>query len=157
MKLSELKNHLVHVSAVKFIQPNGTMVPEHFHITEAGLTSKHFIDCGGTIRTDKVVNFQVWTSTDTMHRLEPNKLLKIISSYEKHFGTEDLEIEVEYQTDTTGRYGLEFKDENFLLTAKFTDCLASDQCGVPQDKVNLPLIESASKNNSCCTPGGGCC
>ena len=157
MKLSEVKRILSNAESVSFKLENGTMVPENFHVTEVGVVSKHFIDCGGTIRTDKVVNFQVWTSTDTMHRLEPNKLLKIISSYEKHFGTEDLEIEVEYQTGTTGRYGLEFKDENFWLTAKFTDCLASDQCGVPQDKVNLPLMESASKNNSCCTPGGGCC
>jgi len=157
MKLSELKSHLGNLSALKFVQPNGSLVPEHFHITEAGLTSKHFIDCGGTIRTDKVVNFQVWTASDTMHRLDPGKLLKIISLYEKHFGTEDLEIEVEYQTDTTGRYGLEFKDENFLLMAKYTDCLASDQCGNPKDTIKLPLAESTSKDNSCCTPGGGCC
>ncbi len=157
MKLSELKQHLHNLKAINFVQPNGTFVPRHFHITEAGLTSKHFVDCGGTIRTDKVVNFQVWTSVDFDHRLEPNKLLKIISIYEKNFGTDDLEIEVEYQTETVGRYGLEIKGENFLLTPKHTDCLASDHCGIPQEKQKLALAELETSNNSCCSPGGGCC
>jgi hypothetical protein len=156
MKLSEFKNHLNQVSAVNFVQPNGTIVPSHFHITEAGLTSKHFIDCGGTIRTEKVANFQVWTAKDTEHRLEPNKLLKIISISEPLFGNEDLDIEVEYQMDTVGKYGLSFQGGNFLLTAKQTDCLAKDNCGVPQEKQKLQLAELET-DNSCCTPGGSCC
>lgn len=156
MKLSELKTHLNNVSRVNFVQPNGTFVPSHFHITEAGLVSKHFIDCGGTVRTEKAINFQVWTSKDTDHRLEPNKLLKIISLSENLFGNEDLDIEVEYQTDTVGKYGLDFQDENFLLTAKQTDCLAKDNCGVPPDRQKLQLAELETLK-SCCTPGGGCC
>lgn len=156
MKLSELKNHLNNVNTVNFVQPNGTFVPSHFHITEAGLVSKHFIDCGGTVRTEKAINFQVWTSTDTDHRLDPDKLLKIISLSEKLFGNENLDIEVEYQTETVGKYGLDFKDENFLLVPKQTDCLAKDNCGVPQDKQKIQLTEFET-NKSCCTPGGGCC
>lgn len=156
MKLSELKNHLNTVSTVNFIQPNGSFVPSYFHITEAGLTSKHFIDCGGTLRAEKTVNFQVWTSKDTDHRLEPTKLLKIISLYEKQFGKEDLDIEVEYQTDTVGKYGIDFQAGNFLLTAKQTDCLAKDNCGIPNDKQTFELAE-AGNDKSCCTPGGGCC
>ena len=156
MKLSELKTHLNKVNQVNFVQPNGTFVPSHFHITEAGLVLKHFIDCGGTVRTEKAINFQDWTSKDTDHRLEPNKLLKIISLSENLFGNEDLDIEVEYQTDTVGKYGLDFSGENFLLTAKQTDCLAKDNCGVPQDKQKLQLAELET-SKSCCTPGGGCC
>ena len=50
MKLSELKNKLSTVSNLTFVQPNGVFVPRHFHITEIGLVTKHFIDCGGTVR-----------------------------------------------------------------------------------------------------------
>ncbi len=156
MKLSQFRNHLDTVSQLNFVQPNGTFVPRHFHITEAGLTTKHFIDCGGTVRTDKTINFQVWVAQDTTHRLEPNKLQKIISLSEKLFGNEDLEIEVEYQTETIGRYGLDIDGENFLLTAKETDCLAKDNCGVPEAKQKLELAELQTEK-SCCTPGGGCC
>ena len=156
MKLSQFRNHLDTVSQLNFVQPNGTFVPRHFHITEAGLTTKHFIDCGGTVRTDKTINFQVWVAQDTTHRLEPNKLQKIISLSEKLFGNEDLEIEVEYQTETIGRYGLDIEGENFLLTAKETDCLAKNNCGVPEAKQKLELAELQTEK-SCCTPGGGCC
>ncbi len=156
MKLSEFKQRLNTVNNVNFIQPNGTNVPSHFHITEAGLVTKQFIDCGGTERTEKVINFQLWTSKDFDHRLEPTKLLKIITLSEKIFGNEDLEIEVEYQTDTIGKYGLDFQSENFLLTAKHTDCLAKDNCGIPNEKQKLQLAELET-SKSCCTPGGGCC
>ena len=51
MKLSQFKQHLDTVSALNFVQPNGNFVPNHFHITEAGLTTKHFIDAGKRNRT----------------------------------------------------------------------------------------------------------
>lgn len=156
MKLSTFKQHLNHVKSINLVQPNGTFVPGHFHITEAGLVTKHFIDCGGTVRQEKAINFQVWVAQDTDHRLEPNKLLKIISLSEKLFGSEDLDIEIEYQADTIGKYGLDFQGENFVLTAKQTDCLAKDNCGVPQDTPQLQLAELET-SKGCCTPGGGCC
>ena len=78
MNLAQIKEHLINAEQVNFILPNGTIVPEHFHVTEVGLISKHFIDCGGTIRDENVVNFQLWNANDTEHRLKPEKLLKII-------------------------------------------------------------------------------
>ena len=57
MKLSEIKKHLASAEAVNFALPSGEYVPEHFHVTEVGLVTKHFIDCGGVERTEKVVNF----------------------------------------------------------------------------------------------------
>ena len=156
MKLSQFRQHLDTVSQINFLQPNGIFVPSHFHITEAGLTTKNFIDCGGTVRTDKTITFQVWVAQDTTHRLEPNKLKKIISISEKLFGNEDLEVEVEYQTETIGRYELDIDGGNFLLTAKETDCLAKDNCGVPEANKKIELSELVT-GNSCCTPGGGCC
>jgi hypothetical protein len=156
MKLSDLKKELNTVSSVNFVQPNGIPVPAHFHITEAGLTTKHFIDCGGTIREEKVINFQLWEANDTDHRLSPGKLSGIISLSEKVLGLQDLEVEVEYQTNTIGRYGVEFQDGMFVLTAKKTNCLASDSCGLPKEKLKVNIAELA-ESKSCCTPGSGCC
>ncbi len=59
MKLSTLKEHLASLSAINFKLPDGTFLPSHFHVTEVGLVSKHFIDCGGTERKEKVANFQL--------------------------------------------------------------------------------------------------
>lgn len=156
MKLSEIKKHLSTAESVNFELQNGTFVPEHFHVTEVGVVTKYFIDCGGTVRNEKVANFQLWNANDFEHRLKPAKLLNIIKLSEEKLGMEDLEIEVEYQSDTIGKYGLDFSGENFLLTTKQTDCLAKDNCGVPQHKQKLQLAELET-SKSCCTPGGGCC
>jgi len=156
MKLSEIKKHLSTAESVNFELQNGTFVPENFHVTEVGVVTKHFIDCGGTVRNEKVANFQLWNADDFEHRLKPAKLLNIIKLSEEKLGMEDLEIEVEYQSDTIGKYGLDFSGENFLLTTKQTDCLAKDNCGVPQQKQKLQLAELET-SKSCCTPGGGYC
>lgn len=156
MKLSEIKSTLATAEAVNFILENGTKVPEHFHVTEVGIITKHFIDCGGTVRNEKVANFQLWNANDTDHRLKPQKLLNIIALSEKVLGIEDLEVEVEYQADTIGKYGLRFNGQDFVLTNKQTDCLASDSCGIPAEKRKIKLVE-LTPEASCCTPGGGCC
>src|SRR3546814_11286916 len=97
MKLSEIKKHLSTAEAVNFELENRTKVPEHFHVTEVGIVTKQFIDCGGTVRNEKVANFQLWDANDFEHRLKPGKLLNIIALSEKGLGMEDLEIEVEYK------------------------------------------------------------
>ena len=61
MKLSEIKSALSKVNEVTFALPNGEQVPPHFHVTEVGNIQKHFIDCGGTIRKESVINFQLFT------------------------------------------------------------------------------------------------
>ena len=58
MKLSQIKSALKNLSTITFQLPNGDLVPRHFHVTEVGKVTKHFIDCGGTVRTKEVVNFQ---------------------------------------------------------------------------------------------------
>lgn len=155
MKLSEIKKHLATAEAVNFQLPNGTFVPEHFHVTEVGQITKNFIDCGGTVRKEKVTNFQLWNANDTDHRLKPQKLLNIIALSEKVLGIEDSEIEVEYQSETIGKYDLDFNGKDFVLVAKQTDCLAKDNCGVPEDKNKLELV--GKKTEGCCTPGSKCC
>jgi hypothetical protein len=155
MKLSEIKQILNTLEDVNFQLANGKKIPDHFHVTEVGVVTKHFIDCGGTVRHEKVANFQLWEANDYDHRLKPQKLLNIIKLSEETIGMEDLEIEVEYQSDTIGKYGLEFNNSEFILTSKYTNCLASDACGIPLEKMKINLSDLTAK--ACCTPGGGCC
>ena len=156
MKLSEIKQHLANAESVNFRLEEGTMVPEHFHVTEVGIITKDFIDCGGVVRHEKVANFQLWDADDYEHRLKAGKLLGIIALSEKVLGMEDLEIEVEYQSQTIGKYDLGFDGKDFLLVAKKTACLAKEQCGVPEVKPKLQM-QNLAASGSVCTPGGGCC
>ena len=151
MKLSEIKNHLHTAGAVNFELENGNLIPGHFHVTEVGVISKNFIDCGGTLRQEKVANFQLWDANDFDHRLKPQKLLNIIALSEKVLGMEDMEIEVEYQDKTIGKYDLGYNGKNFVLLSKQTSCLAQDKCGIPAEQLKT------TTKSSCCTPAGGCC
>lgn len=152
MKLSEIKKILPTLENVEFQLEDGSFVPEHFHVTEVGQISKKFIDCGGTLRSEKVVNFQLWNADDFEHRLKPGKLLNIIKLSEEKLEIEDSEIEVEYQSVTIGKYDLEFNGKNFVLKNKLTACLAEDACGIPKPKLKLSEIQTNS-----CSPNSGCC
>ena len=157
MKLSAVKQYLATAEAVNFQLPDGSFVPEHFHVTEVGLITRHFIDCGGVERIEKVVNFQLWDANDYEHRLKPQKLLNIITLSENKLGIGDLEVDVEYQSDTIGKYGMGFDGTNVQLLSKKTACLAQDACGVPAEKPKVRLSDLQASQSSCCTPGGGCC
>lgn len=154
MKLSQIKNILPTLENTAFQLENGTFVPEHFHVTEVGIITKKFIDCGGVIRNESVVNFQLWNADDYEHRLKPNKLLQIIKLSEEKLGIQDLEIEVEYQNQTIGRYDLDFNGTHFILKNKLTACLAEDACGIPSQS---KFIELNTNEASCCSPDAGCC
>lgn len=153
MKLSQFKNQLSQLETIAFELPDGSLVPSHFHVTEVGKVVKHFIDCGGTERLETVVNFQLWEANDYDHRLHPEKLQNIIELSQEKLGLPDVEIEVEYQAATIGKYGIDFNSTHFLLTSKMTDCLAKDKCGIPQEK---PRVKLSNIQNSC-APGSGCC
>lgn len=156
MKLSAFKKELETKSTIAFELPDGQLVPAHFHVTEVGQVNKKFIDCGGVVRDEKVINFQLWEANDYDHRLHPEKLIHIINLSERILDLEDLEIEVEYQGSTIGKYRLDYQGENFLLTNMATDCLAKDNCGVPAEKLKVSMSELGERD-SCCTPGSGCC
>ncbi|WP_149273640.1 DUF6428 family protein [Pareuzebyella sediminis] len=155
MKLSKVKSVLGQLETISFKLPNGDLVPEHFHVTEIGKITKHFIDCGGKIRNEEVVNFQLWDANDYNHRLHPEKLIHIINLSESALNIEDLDIEVEYQGQTIQKFALDFDGVYFLLTPKQTDCLAKDQCGVDPEKPNLKLAEAHKAPY--CEPNSGCC
>lgn len=155
MKLSEIKTALSHLETIAFQLPNGELVANHFHVTEVGKVTKHFIDCGGTIRKEEVANFQLWEANDYDHRLHPEKLVKIIQLSEKVLEIGDLDIEVEYQGQTIEKFNLDFDGKNFLLTSTHTDCLAKDSCGIPDEK---PKVRLSDLNKvASCAPSSGCC
>jgi hypothetical protein len=64
-----------------------------------------------------------------------------------------LDIEVEYQQETIGKFGLALDGQDFVLTPKQTACLAQDACGIPNQLFSLPQLQTAGS----CSPGGGCC
>lgn len=156
MKLSEFKTLLKETGNAEFKLPNGTLVPSHFHITEVGQIIKNYIDCGGKMRNERSINFQLFTADDFDHRLKAEKLLSIIHLSEEKLGLTDDSIEVEYQGETIGKYDLGFDGQSFVLQAKQTDCLAKDGCGIPTVKKKIAL-DAIGKEKSSCTPGSGCC
>ena len=151
MLLSEFLSALNKVDTLTIKTPNGTEVPAHFHITEVGIVEKHFIDCGGTERKERVVNFQLWSSDDVEHRLYPQKTIDIVRLSQQRLGIGDEEIEVEYQGETIGKFGLDFDGKDFHLVVKHTDCLAKDNCAIPQNEGGAQHTQSA------CDPTEGCC
>ncbi len=155
MTIEEIKIALTNLDSISFELPNGDFVPGHFHVTEVGKINKDFIDCGGTRRSETLASFQLWEAGDVDHRLQPSKLINIIELSQKVLGIGNEEIEVEYQADTIGKYGLDFNGNHFTLVAKQTNCLAKDNCGVPENVAKSKMIEIAS--GSCCTPDSGCC
>ena len=68
-------------------------------------------------------------------------MIHIIGLSDKYLDLGNLEIEVEYQGETIGKFGLDFDGTNFVLTTKKTDCLAKDNCGIPSKKPKINLMD----------------
>ncbi len=156
MQLSAIKTLLPDLTELVFQLEDGTQVPRHFHVTQIGAATKHFIDCGGTIRTEKVISFQLWDADDHDHRLEPGKLAHIIALSEQRLRLEDGEIEIEYQSGTIGRYALDFDGQHFLLRNKATACLSGESCSIPE-KPKKQLNKLNREKSNCCSGPSGCC
>jgi hypothetical protein len=155
MKLSQFISALQKGQKLDFALSSGGFVPAHYHMTEIGTISKDFIDCGGTMRSEKKINFQLWFSHDEDHRLTSEKLLGIIKVGQERIGLADLDIEIEYQEQTIGKFGLELEGDHFKMTSTKTACLAEELCGIPAEKPKLKMAEI--QGGGCCTPESGCC
>ncbi|MEX0636580.1 MAG: DUF6428 family protein, partial [Ferruginibacter sp.] len=81
----------------------------------------------------------------------------IIRLSEQKLGIGNLEVEVEYQSETIGKYRLGIDGNNFVLLATQTACLAQDQCGILPSQQKVPLAAEGAFGKNSCTPGGGCC
>jgi len=152
MKLSELQSILESQpdKFPRFILPDGDHVPAHFHLTEVGHVAKNFIDCGGTIRKTESSVLQLWVNDgDADHRLNAGKMARILALGERVLPHYDLEVEVEYDDYAISQFPITgFKTSgnhiDFTMTAKHTDCLAKEKCGVG--------------DNSCaCEPSAAAC
>jgi len=148
MTLSELKSALSKIDSVLFEMPEGTFVPAHAHLTEVGWVTKHFIDCGGTFRKENRVSLQLWTAEDVDHRLGADKMLKIIELSERTLPMEDSPVEVEVQGQTVENYGIDFNGKHFTLIPRHTDCLAKENCGIPELELNT--VSNSCGSGNCC-------
>ena len=153
MLLSAFKQTLGALDTLRFQLSNGHFVPAHFHITEVGNVMRNYIDCVGWQRQENKLNLQLWVASDTDHRLKPNNLLNILQLAEKQLGYSNMEVEVEYQQSTIGRYQLAFDGAVFQLINTQTACLAPDQCGITQEKPRVRV----TANGLSCNPDSDCC
>lgn len=115
--------------------PDKSFVPVHYHITEVGKILKEFIDCGGTVRSNKACVLQIWVAHDIDHRLETTKLSAIMRGARPLLGSEDLPVEVEYEAGVISQYPIGGMEQTpsgllFYLGTKHTACLAPEKCGV---------------------------
>lgn len=134
---------------LRFILPDGSLVPAHYHITEVGRVDKTFLDCGATFRKTSNLCLQAWVADDLDHRLTAGKLLAILQRAECLFANEDLDIELEYESTFISQFpvhsiAVECDVIVVTLGLKHTDCLAKDIC--------LPPVEQSSEccSSSCC-------
>lgn len=157
MTLKEFKQHLKNESTLNIYDANGLPLQPHYHLTEIGLSTKKFVDCGGTYREEEKVSLQLWYGPDTDHRLSVEKLIRIIEIGEEKLGINEQELELEYQGATIGKFGLDKSTLGFQLVNTQTACLAEDACGIPQQKQKIQLADFGGNSANTCTPGSGCC
>ena len=152
MKLSELKT-LLSSNLDKHFQlklPDESNVPQSFHITEVGLVTKTFIDCGGKVHKIETCQLQAWIGPDIDHRIEARKMLDILEISQSIVPDDSVDIEIEYQDGILSQYpissALITNDAvTLLLILKHTDCLAKELC-----------LPRSSSEGGCCEGGGRC-
>jgi hypothetical protein len=143
MTFADLRHILSEAPAnaeVRFILPDGGLIPAHAHVTEVGRVDKHFIDCGGTTRQDAHCLLQTWVASDEDHRIQASKLAAILAKGRALIADESLPVQVEYEEDLVTQFPLtdhsiEAGVIYLHLGLRHTDCLAKEVC----------------------LPGSGCC
>ena len=135
---------------LRFLLPDGGLVPAHAHITEVGRVDKTFFDCGATFRKTSFLCLQAWVADDIDHRLPAVKLADIIDRAAPLFQGDDLDVELEYEDGLISQFPVHAvaNDGEWLvitLGMKHTDCLAKDICLPP------------TKDSDSCCAGSGCC
>lgn len=126
------------------IWTDGEAIEPHFHVTEVGRVQKDFVDCGGTVRRLVTCLLQTWVGNDLDHRITAGKLLKAFEHAAPVLGSEDLPVELEYETCNVVQVvvaSVKQEPDRLLLQlgSKHTDCLAKELC-----------IPSSSAAGRCC-------
>ena len=127
-------------AGVRFVLPDGGLIPIHAHVTEVGRVDKRFVDCGGVRRNESHCLLQTWVADDEHHRLNAGKLAGIIGKGMEVLEDGSLSVQIEYEEDLVSQFPLQSvsQDEGalYLHTGfRHTDCLAKELC----------------------LPGSGCC
>ena len=150
MTIAEFKEHLRKNpdATLRFLLPDGGLIPVHAHVTEVGRVDKTFVDCGGTVREVNSCLLQTWVADDTDHRLPPRKLADVLDRASGILRSDELPVEIEYEDCSVSQFPVsaaEAEDGSlvFALVTKHTDCLAKDVC--------IPKAADA-----CCS-AAGCC
>ena len=143
---------------LRIVLPDGEVIAPHFHITEVGHVTKHFMDCGGTQRKTESCLLQTWVHNDVDHRLETNKLANILRIAGDVLPSLDLPVEIEHEAGVVSQYPViaGHSDGHTLTLAtelKHTACLAMDVCCAPTASASKPRV----KAGACCSPDSGCC
>lgn len=153
MKLREFKETLANNQNKQFLikLPNNKKIPQSFHITEVGLVTKVFIDCGGKIHKNETCQLQAWVGSDINHRIETGKMLNILKLSQSIVPNDSIDLEIEYEDEIISQYSVSqaiMTEETVTLdlSLKHTDCLAKELC-----------IPKSSDQEGCCKDGGGCC
>ena len=139
----------------------GQFVGTNYHITEVKHISVDSVDCGARTDSWNETIIQLWESPSELGKTEYMTSVKALEILNK-VGTMkpydlDSEVKIEYSNSlfhTAQLFVSDFELSNgkllFKLAIEKTNCKANEICGV-KDTVELVLEES------CCTPGGGCC
>lgn len=137
MNLTEFKQTLAAHPGLplRFVLPDGQLVPAHAHVTEVARVDKHFVDCGGTRRAESFCRLQVWVAEDLAHRLVADKLHRILGLAAPLLPQESLPVDVEYEAGYIAQFPLESAapvqgELHLRLGLRHTACLAQDKCGV---------------------------
>ena len=132
-------------------------IPPYFHITDMGVKTKMFIDCGGKMNYESCVSFQIWTANDYDHRLTPEKVIGIIGKGGNIVPNMlNMEVKVEYQTYSLSEYTLEPKGNGvYNLVPTKSRCLSPELCGLIEER--KPQIKTCGRGDECCRNTGKDC
>lgn len=135
MTLRDLQTSLLQrpEALVRFVLPDGGLIPVHAHVTEVGRVDKRFIDCGGTRRNDSHCLLQTWVADDVHHRLNAATLAGIIGKGLEVVEDDSLPVQVEYEEGLVSQFPIasvsEDEDALYIHTGlRHTDCLAKELC-----------------------------
>ncbi|GAA4104252.1 DUF6428 family protein [Mucilaginibacter panaciglaebae] len=153
---------------LQFQYAPGKWVDASYHITEIKQALITSVDCGGKVNKWTEIIIQLWESqtNNSQQGMEVQKALSIINVVEKSLPLNPAGVvKIEFgnsQFDTRQMYPAEFlvSGDNLIviLSADQTQCKAigrGDTCG-DNSKPKIQLV-TLTDQNSCCTPGSGCC
>lgn len=153
MNFHDFSEHIQNSTAfqIDIHLPTIGSMPAHFHITEVGVVSKEFVDCGGIRRSEAACVLQTLVAHDEDHRLAPKKLAGILSKAASLGLSGELPVELEIQGKTIEYWRVrDARTDNDRLVidleAKQTACLAPDRCGLDV----LPIAEKCDGTSGCC-------